>query len=594
YGSYSGGLFILRMDETTGRPLPGQGYGKLLMGGNHAPLEGGYVLYHPQSKFYYLFVSFGGLGAASGYNMRVARSRQPDGPYLDSEGTDMVSVKADPTKPLFDDRSIEPYGVKLMGNFLFERKLGEAGTGMGTGYVSPGHNSAYYDPATGRQFLIFHTRFPGQGEGHQIRVHQMFLNDEGWPVVAPSRYAGETIGAIREEVGGAYKYINHGKAISALINTSKPIRLERDGSISGTARGNWKRTGSNGIVLTIDGQSYSGVLARGWEPQSGSYVLTFSALSKAGVAIWGRKMPDKTGAQVVADVKRALDLENTGNSIITNLTLPTEGTQGSRITWTSSNPRVISAAGVVTRPQAGAGNAEAVLTATITHGVATATKTFRLTVKEKSPGGLVAHYAFEGNLNDSIGRLGIGKVTGNRIDRSGGAIRFARGVRGEAALFDGSSGIVLPQGLIAGEEYSVALWVKPAQLTDFTTVFFGARDRDNWVTLMPRGHGVSNHDTMLWAGRATFFDASAGMKIASGEWTHLAFTVQNGSIAVYVNGKQRFKGTGFPGVFTTTTGTFGLGVNWWDAPYKGLMDEVRVYESAITAEEIAALSRHTP
>jgi len=81
YGSYSGGLFILEMDATTGRPLPGQGYGKKLIGGNHSRIEGGYILYHPQTKFYYMFLSFGGLDAVGGYNMRVARSARPDGPY---------------------------------------------------------------------------------------------------------------------------------------------------------------------------------------------------------------------------------------------------------------------------------------------------------------------------------------------------------------------------------------------------------------------------------------------------------------------------------------------------------------------------------
>lgn len=119
YGSYSGGLFILQMDGTTGKPLPGQGYGKRLIGGNHSRIEGGYILYHPGTKFYYMFMSFGGLAADGGYNIRVARSEQPDGPYLDAEGNDMANVKSDPRKPLFDDRSIEPYGVKLMGNFLF-------------------------------------------------------------------------------------------------------------------------------------------------------------------------------------------------------------------------------------------------------------------------------------------------------------------------------------------------------------------------------------------------------------------------------------------------------------------------------------------
>ncbi len=49
YGSYSGGIFILAIDETTGLPEPGQGYGTHLMGGNHARIEGAYVIYNPQT-----------------------------------------------------------------------------------------------------------------------------------------------------------------------------------------------------------------------------------------------------------------------------------------------------------------------------------------------------------------------------------------------------------------------------------------------------------------------------------------------------------------------------------------------------------------
>ena len=40
YGSYSGGIFILEMDEETGKPVEGQCYGKHLMGGNHSRIEG--------------------------------------------------------------------------------------------------------------------------------------------------------------------------------------------------------------------------------------------------------------------------------------------------------------------------------------------------------------------------------------------------------------------------------------------------------------------------------------------------------------------------------------------------------------------------
>ncbi len=39
YGSYSGGIFIMEMNPQTGKPFPGQGYGKHLMGGNHSRIE---------------------------------------------------------------------------------------------------------------------------------------------------------------------------------------------------------------------------------------------------------------------------------------------------------------------------------------------------------------------------------------------------------------------------------------------------------------------------------------------------------------------------------------------------------------------------
>ena len=94
---------------------------------------------------------------------------------------------------------------------------------------------------------------------------------------------------------------------------------------------------------------------------------------------------------------------------------------------------------------------------------------------------------------------------------------------------------------------------------------------------------------MLWSGSA-WYDAVTGMKINTGEWTHLAFTVNNGNVVLYINGVPKFTGTGFPNVFTTSTGTFSLGVNWWDAPYKGKMDDLRIYEVALTPEQVAELA----
>lgn len=287
YGSYSGGIFIMEMDPETGKPKPGQGYGKKLLGGNHSRIEGPYMLYSPDTDYYYLFLSFGGLDARGGYNIRVARSKSPDGPFMDAEGTDMAIVKADASKPLFDDRSIEPYGVKVMGNHLWRDPLGE---GRETGYVSPGHNSAYYDENTGNYYLIFHTRFPRKGEHHEVRVHQFYFNEEGWPVVSPFRYAGEPDGKGGEEhIAGDYELVNHGKDISFEIKESAAVRLEPDGSVTGAVSGKWTADDGGRLRLTVDGDEYNGVWLRSWDSAAGKWTGTFTVLSEQGVSLWGAK-----------------------------------------------------------------------------------------------------------------------------------------------------------------------------------------------------------------------------------------------------------------------------------------------------------------
>ena len=52
-----------------------------------------------------MFLSYGGLGALDGYNIREYRSENPDGPYLDLAGNDAKDMKNT--------------GTKLIGNYQF-------------------------------------------------------------------------------------------------------------------------------------------------------------------------------------------------------------------------------------------------------------------------------------------------------------------------------------------------------------------------------------------------------------------------------------------------------------------------------------------
>jgi beta-xylosidase len=68
------------------------------------------------------------------------------------------------------------------------------------------------------------------------------------------------------------------------------------------------------------------------------------------------------------------------SAVTGNVTLPATAVNGSSIKWASSAPGTISAAGVVTRPASGQPNATVTLTATLTRGGETATRTFDATV----------------------------------------------------------------------------------------------------------------------------------------------------------------------------------------------------------------------
>ncbi|MDT7836520.1 LamG-like jellyroll fold domain-containing protein [Aquabacterium sp. OR-4] len=594
YGSYSGGIFVLRLDPATGRPLPGQGYGKHLMGGNHARIEGAYVLYSPLTQFYYLFTSFGGLDAAGGYHLRVARSRNPDGPYLDATGRDMATVKANPALPLFDDATIAPHAVKLIGNFRFdaalgERRLGGAGTAE-PGYVSPGHNSAFVDAASGKHFVVFHTRFPGRGEEHEVRTHQLLINADGWPLITPFRYTGETATTLRAAfVAGDWRIVLHGKAISATVNTAQSISLLADGTVAGAYSGRWSLTGGHRLTLNLSGLGeVKAVALNQWDDTVQASTLALSGLAPDGSPVFARRLPTRSEAEVLAAVAAELSLGDT-SAVSQALALPASGARGTTIAWRSSNPAVLSDAGAVTPPAAGQPAASVTLTATLRKGSQVLTRDFTVVVPARAADGLIAHYPFERSLAEAAGRSASGWPVGARIDAAGGNPAYVAGVAGQALWLDGSTGVRLPDGLLRSHSYSVALWVKPERLTEFTPAFFAARDGNAWVSLLPRGHGWVGNATMLWSGSA-WYDAGTGLNIPAGQWSHLAFTVQQGAVRVYVNGTQRFAGTGFPNVFTSTNGPIALGVSWWDTPYQGALDELRLYGSALSAAQVQALA----
>ena len=118
----------------------------------------------------------------------------------------------------------------------------------------------------------------------------MFFNADGWPVLAPYRYVGETAGAVTaEEIPGTYKLINHGRAITDQMSESVNITLAKDGKVTGEdLEGSWALTGDNQMEITLDGKTYTGLFLVQWDEDGQKNVMTFTALDdETGMCVWG-------------------------------------------------------------------------------------------------------------------------------------------------------------------------------------------------------------------------------------------------------------------------------------------------------------------
>lgn len=205
---------------------------------------------------------------------------------------------------------------------------------------------------------------------------------------------------------------------------------------------------------------------------------------------------------------------------------------------------------------------------------------------------LLAYYSFDGTLENSVDGS-TGEVVGSRANGSGGEAAYtegANGATGSAYQLTGSNGLKLDNPL-TGEEYTVSFWLKDDNAPAYTgAVFFcDDNDRDNrWVSITPSGW-LGHLGPMVWSfNGGTYYDNyNNTAQMQQGVWTHITVTANNGQATVYVNGNAICSGS-IAQVASKVDNIF-LGVNYWDTAIQGAMDELYLYNRAMSAQEVAAL-----
>lgn len=301
FGSWFGGMWMFKLDPATGlrdysttyqteTNKSDAYYGIKLGGGYGNSGEGSYLLH--TNGYWYLFASYGGLEQTKGYQIRMYRSQSITGPYVDQAGHPAVSERAIGNNWQSDN------GIRLMSSIQW------SGNDNANIEVAQGHNSALADD-DGTDYIVYHTRFSGRGEEHEVRVRQLLPTSDGWLVAAPYEYTGtkaDTKGYDAKELAGTYEFVIHDPKTSFKgpkkvtdknstdyrgVNKPITITLNVDGSVSGDATGSWThQDGSNAMTITVDGTEYTGAFDKLPRDLDRKEVMTFSALGN-NLCVWG-------------------------------------------------------------------------------------------------------------------------------------------------------------------------------------------------------------------------------------------------------------------------------------------------------------------
>ena len=199
--------------------------------------------------------------------------------------------------------------------------------------------------------------------------------------------------------------------------------------------------------------------------------------------------------------------------------------------------------------------------------------------------GLVAYYALENSTEDSSGNGNDGVAVGNPVYVEGPA-----GL-GMALEFNGAGGQYVDLGTLNPArtgQFSLALWARWNGLSGFWQGLMGKRN--TWAANdMMWDLEINIDNGSLYVHRHSFETVTMN-PLVEGRWTHIAATYDGGTVRLYRDGVLVSSGRFTMGPKTDAALVFGAVEANGGNPFNGALDEVRIYDTVLTAEEVLELA----
>ncbi len=211
--------------------------------------------------------------------------------------------------------------------------------------------------------------------------------------------------------------------------------------------------------------------------------------------------------------------------------------------------------------------------------------------------GLVAHYPFDGNAEDASGNNRHGKPAGGLV------LRADRGGSPDSAYdFDGIDDFVSIGNAFTNMSLplSISVWLSPKALTQDVREIFVSNDNATqytgfWMATLDDGTATVSYGDGGLPGPQSRRGVVSTSVLQPETWVHVTAVVSGATdMVIYVNGTAEagtFIGDGGPamvnGDYPAAIGTYDLGVN--SLPWQGGIDDIRIYDRALSAEEVQAI-----
>jgi hypothetical protein len=203
---------------------------------------------------------------------------------------------------------------------------------------------------------------------------------------------------------------------------------------------------------------------------------------------------------------------------------------------------------------------------------------------------LVARWTFDGSFKDSVGAR-----TGTAF---GDAKIITDTAKGQVLTLDGNGDFVdVPYSAsLNPPAFTVSLWARPTSGgSDYRSPLTSRDDtpQRGYILYVEPGN-----TWQFWTGNGTGWDNTAGPAAQLDEWAYVTATFANNQKVLYLNGRQVAQSTAAVTLSLNTQQPLRIGAGSSESPagnyfWRGQIDDVRIYNRALSTAEVVGLSGRT-